>query len=87
MRRMGWYRKIVVVVRKLEHLAQIKLGVVAQTCTGVSGGMFALGDAEFTAVEPIRFLTRSVGQGAEAALASVLAKARPIHPCTGTRPC
>jgi hypothetical protein len=60
-RRTGRYRKIGFVVRKLEHLAQIKLGVVAQACTGVCGGMFALGDAEFTAVEPIRLLTRSVG--------------------------
>ena len=29
MRGMGWYRKIVVVVRKHEHFAQIKLGVGA----------------------------------------------------------
>jgi hypothetical protein len=58
---MGWYRKIVVVVRKLEYLAQFKLSVVAQAFTGVSGGMFALGDAELTAVEPIGLLTRSVG--------------------------
>lgn len=54
------YRKIVIVVRKLERLAQIKLGVEAQTRTGVRGTMFTLGDAEFAAVEPIRLLTRSV---------------------------
>ena len=61
MRCVGRNRKIIVVVGELEHLAQIKLGVVAQTCTGISGGMFALGDAKFPAVEPIRLLTRSVG--------------------------
>lgn len=60
MRSMGWYREIVVVIRKFKQLAQIKFGVVAQTGAGISGGMFTLGDAEFAAVEPIRLLTGSV---------------------------
>ena len=56
----GRYREIVVVVRQLEHLAQIKLDVVAQASTGISGGMFTLGDSKFPAVEPIRLLAGSV---------------------------
>jgi hypothetical protein len=61
MRSMGRHREMVIVVRKLEHLAQIELGVVAKAHTGISGGMFTLDDAEFASVEPIRPLTRSVG--------------------------
>jgi hypothetical protein len=53
---MGRHRKIGVIEWKLKHLAEVEFGVVTQSGAGVGGRMFALGDPEFTAVEPICLL-------------------------------
>ena len=40
--RVGWYRKVGVVEREFKNISEVEFGVVAQTCTGIGSGVFAL---------------------------------------------
>ena len=51
MRCMGRNREISVVERKLQHISQVELGVVAQTRAGVGGRILTSGDPIFPAVQ------------------------------------
>lgn len=56
MRRMGWYRKVGVVVRQFKNMPQVEFGVVAQSGAGIGGRMLAFGDPKFSAVKLVRLL-------------------------------
>jgi hypothetical protein len=58
--RMGRYRKVVVVVWQLKHLAQVEFCVVTEACAGIRRGMLALANPEFSAVKTVGFLTGSI---------------------------
>ena len=60
MRCMGRNRKIGVVERKLQHISQVELGVVAQSSARVRGRMLTFGDAKLSAVKTVRLLTGAV---------------------------
>jgi len=60
MRCMGRNREIGVVERKLQHVSQVELGVVAQSGAGVRGRMLTFGDAKLSAVQTVRFLAGAV---------------------------
>jgi hypothetical protein len=60
MRRMRRDREVGVVERKLKHVSQVELGVVAQSGAGVCGSMLTFGDPRFTAIQTPRLLTGAI---------------------------